>query len=67
MLANLAGPEMDRTISEVAKENGLVYTRYADDITLSTRRKDFGRQRCQQVIGNVYETMATVGLLPNIT
>jgi RNA-directed DNA polymerase len=67
MLANLAVREMDRTISEVAKENGLVYTRYADDITLSTRRKDFGRERCQQVIGKVYETMATVGLSPNIT
>ncbi|SOB57933.1 RNA-directed DNA polymerase [Pseudodesulfovibrio profundus] len=36
MLSNLVALRLDETLSAYADENGLTYTRYADDITLST-------------------------------
>jgi len=37
MLSNLAARELDERLFEFAVANGFVYTRYADDITLSAR------------------------------
>jgi RNA-directed DNA polymerase len=66
MLANLAVIAMDRRISEIAAESKLIYTRYADDITLSTKDRSFGRDRCREVIAKIYEAMPDFGLSPNI-
>jgi hypothetical protein len=66
MLANLAVRKMDESIRMLAAENGLIYTRYADDITLSTKQNDFARDRCVSVIGSVYAIIAKFGLSPNI-
>jgi RNA-directed DNA polymerase len=38
MLANLAANELDMLLQQFASENGLIYTRYADDITFSASR-----------------------------
>lgn len=38
MLSNLAAVELDEKLSEYALQRGFVYTRYADDITLSAMR-----------------------------
>jgi len=35
MLSNLAAQELDNSLSRYAADNGFVYTRYADDITVS--------------------------------
>lgn len=67
MLANLAMRDFDAAVTALARRHGLTYTRYADDLTFSTRDKAYGRARCAKVIGEVYEEMAKVGLSPNIT
>ncbi len=67
MLANLAMRDFDKVVSEMASELGLMYTRYADDLTLSTRSKDYTREKCSRAIGKVYAAMALFGLSPNAT
>lgn len=67
MLANLAMREFDASVGAVARKHGLIYTRYADDLTLSTADKRFTRGRCSQVVGEVYQLMGKVGLSPNVT
>ncbi|PSM31318.1 RNA-directed DNA polymerase [Haliangium sp. UPWRP_2] len=64
MLANLAMRELDQNLTEVAKVHGLFYTRYADDLTFSTR-EDSDRRKCQHIIGQIYRALANVGLSPN--
>lgn len=67
MLANLAVRKLDETIEAIARAQGLTYTRYADDLTLSTRADDFSRERCISVIREIYASMGCVGLSPNVT
>lgn len=67
MLANLAMVTLDQQLSTMAERYGLTYTRYADDITLSTSRKDFSREKAAKVIGQVYALMGAHGLSPNTT
>ena len=38
MLSNLAAIKLDQTLHAFANKNGFVYTRYADDLTFSTRQ-----------------------------
>lgn len=52
MLANLVARRLDISLHSFALENGMVYTRYADDITLSATRLRKGRGDVQRsVIG----------------
>lgn len=64
MLANLAMRALDQDLAEVAKMHGFVYTRYADDLTLSTK-EHCDRKKCQHIIGRIYRALASVGLSPN--
>lgn len=41
VIANLITNSLDINLSKLAKRNGCSYTRYADDITFSTRKKSF--------------------------
>ncbi|WP_220719176.1 retron Ec67 family RNA-directed DNA polymerase/endonuclease [Agarivorans litoreus] len=41
VIANLITNNLDIKLSKLAKRNGCSYTRYADDITFSTRKKSF--------------------------
>ncbi len=66
MLANLAMGEFDRAISEIAKNYGLIYTRYADDICLSKHDNHFSRKRASAIIGQISAEMRKHGLSPNI-
>ena len=50
MLANLAALPLDEALSEYALVNGLVYTRYADDITLSATWLSRKRERIRSDI-----------------
>ena len=65
MLANLAMLKFDAQMTELANQSGLVYSRYADDITLSTDRKDFSRGEALLVLKQVYGLMGRSGLSPN--
>ena len=67
MLANLAVRDFDRAVTDIAEKFGLAYTRYADDLTLSTADDNFSRDRSREVIGKVYSAMAHAGLSPNVT
>lgn len=65
MLGNLAVQEVDKEIASVAKAFGLTYTRYADDILLSTRRDDFSRSNGRTVVGKVTAALGKWGLGAN--
>ncbi|MFN4041888.1 MAG: reverse transcriptase family protein, partial [Brevundimonas sp.] len=65
LLANLAVRTMDERISKIAADYGLVYTRYADDIALSTADKAFDREKAGEVIGKVFYELDRQGLRPH--
>lgn len=67
MLSNLAVRELDHSIQEIAANFGLRYSRYADDIILSTQRDEFDRDRAKRVVHLVYGAIARFGLTPNRT
>lgn len=66
MLANLAMIETDKRIANLAEQHGLIYTRYADDLTLSTSDKNFCREDAQKVITEIYVLLRRAGFLPNL-
>lgn len=66
MLANLAMVVLDDELSTLADAQGVIYTRYADDIALSTSRSDFNRDKAAKLIGQVYALMGAHGLSPNV-
>ena len=41
VIANMICGRLDRELMQLAKESGCMYTRYADDITFSSGRRDF--------------------------
>jgi len=65
MLANLVMQDADIALSKVARAHGLIYTRYADDLTFSTRRNDFNRNEAADVVKHVYRILGRFGLEPN--
>lgn len=67
MLANMAVRSLDQRITSLALELGLTYTRYADDLALSTKAKMFSRENAQHVIKSVYRIIGTEGFSPNVT
>jgi RNA-directed DNA polymerase len=66
MLSNFAARNLDIAITDIAEANSMNYTRYADDVTLSTTDIGFTRRMASAVIGSVYSTMRRNGLSPNI-
>lgn len=65
MLANLAVFKLDEEIIAVAEKFGLTYTRYADDLLLSTDTKEFSRERARAAIGQVMAALGKWGLGAN--
>jgi len=65
LLANIVASPLDERIAEIAQRHRLTYTRYADDITLSTDAKDFSRARCLDVIHEVQLALREQGFWPN--
>lgn len=64
-LANLVSKCLDEAVSKIADAMGLRYTRYSDDIILSTRDKTFGKDRCFEVVGEIYRVLRKAGYAPN--
>lgn len=67
MLANLCCLEFDEQIAQIAQRHGMRYTRYADDLALSTTSHSFNRRKASQVVGECYEVMNSHSLWPNRT
>ncbi|MEX5569372.1 reverse transcriptase family protein, partial [Pseudomonas syringae] len=65
LLANLCSIPLDHEIEKLAEEYGLAYTRYADDLALSTPDTTFDRDQARQVIVRLYAAMARCGFVPN--
>ena len=65
MLSNLVMWKCDEQISKIAKKNGMKYSRYSDDIALSTSSKDFNRDLAKQVIQEVNRVLSQYGYLPH--
>lgn len=73
ILSNYIASQLDRRLSRIARENGLRYSRFADDITFSTSRAQFptsvarvldgpaatGRSLSQVSVGEAVETAIT--------
>lgn len=65
LLANLVVRALDTRLAAIAADHDLVYTRYADDIALSTTRRDFSRKEAAEVIGKVLRELDHEGLRPH--
>lgn len=65
LLANIVVRPLDEQIAKIAQHHNLIYTRYADDITLSTDSKDFSRARALNVIHEVQAALREQGFWPN--
>ncbi|MGH8508245.1 MAG: reverse transcriptase family protein, partial [Gammaproteobacteria bacterium] len=59
--------EFDKRAVGISDAHGLVYSRYADDLCLSTDNSTFSRGEATTVIGKIYRVMTDFGLSPNIT
>ncbi|MBA5682244.1 RNA-directed DNA polymerase [Photobacterium damselae subsp. damselae] len=64
MLANLFFRALDEKIMTIANKYNLIYSRYSDDIALSSRDDLFGRSKCHQVVKDVYKVLYSSGLSP---
>lgn len=65
MLANLAVFKLDEDVAAIAKSQEMTYTRYADDLLLSSNARDFSRERARSVIGQVTAAVGKCGLGAN--
>ena len=65
MLSNLSVSGFDGDVDDIAKQYGLRYSRYADDISLSTQSASFSRTASVEVMRKVYRAMVQHGLSPN--
>lgn len=65
LLSNLVMRECDNKISIIAKKYKLKFTRYSDDITLSTRSSKFTRKIAKEVVKEVSQILSKQGYLPH--
>lgn len=64
-LANLAFARVDHKIASYAEKLGFTYTRYSDDILISTRDVKFDRELAAKIIHEVQKTVSTAGFTLN--
>ena len=65
MLSNLCVVSFDEDIESIATTSGLRYSRYADDICLSTARDTLSQLYAKHIVRQVYGIMTKYGLNPN--
>jgi RNA-directed DNA polymerase len=65
LLANLASYSLDVDLQTLADEFQLRFTRYADDITFSSRSLTFSRNDAEEVVRRCYAVMTSHALWPN--
>lgn len=67
MLSNLAVWQLDVALTSLATENGMVYTRYADDLIFSTADSTYSREKAETLIRAVYTSLRQNRLRPRTT
>ena len=65
MMSNLAVIDFDKEVDAISNRYELRYSRYADDICLSTTLSNFSRREAKEVVRAVCKTMIKHGLSPN--
>lgn len=65
LLSNLVMTQFDMKMGEIAQQEGLVYTRYADDLYLSTINKNFNRKKALSIIKQIYDLLRAFKFKPN--
>lgn len=65
LLSNLSARPLDATLLAFALREGLVYTRYADDLAFSSS-SEFSRPKALELVHEVYDIMKQHGLWPNM-
>ncbi len=63
LISNLVMKECDEKLNNVARIYGLTYTRYSDDLSFSTRSKDFCRTKARSVVFEVYKILSEAGYM----
>jgi len=66
LISNLVMKECDEKLALLASKYGLVYTRYSDDMSFSTRSKNLTRTKAKQIIKEVYELLTKAGYRPQL-
>ena len=64
MMSNLVMSTLDNRIAEIARHSDLVYTRYSDDLTFSTR-ESWSRIRSKALVRSISGALRTAGFFPN--
>jgi RNA-directed DNA polymerase len=64
-LANLAFASLDRRISWYLRQAGFTYTRYSDDILISTREIPFDRDLAERIIHDIQKLVVQDGFTLN--
>lgn len=67
MLSNLVMREFDQKMTKLAAAHNFAYSRYADDLALSTRAESINRGDCQQLIHAAYKLIGEFSLAPNLS
>ncbi|MBE8232102.1 MAG: RNA-directed DNA polymerase [Endozoicomonadaceae bacterium] len=66
LISNLVMKECDEKLTNIANRYKLSYTRYSDDLSFSTRSKNFCRSKAKDVIFEVYEVLSKAGYRPQL-
>lgn len=64
LISNLVMRRSDEKLSMIANKYGMTYTRYSDDLSFSTRSRNFTREKARNVIYDVYMILAECGYKP---
>lgn len=64
LLSNLVMTNIDEVIQQASKLAGLTYTRYSDDLTFSTRNKNFTRKQGRAFIHEINKVLSANGFRP---
>ncbi len=67
ILSNLVGYKMDEDIESLSNEYQFTYTRYADDLILSTTHENMTRALCKELVYRIYNILKFHGFEPNLT
>ncbi|MCT8335843.1 reverse transcriptase family protein [Leptospira sp. 85282-16] len=67
MLSNIVCQEMDSTFTSLMEKEGIIYTRYADDMTFSSSSGIKNRDDAKKIISKIYEVIFSYGFRPKTT
>jgi len=67
MLSNLVVWHLDESLTNLAAANGMIYTRYADDLVFSTASANYSRQAAESLIRSIYAVLGDHHLRPRTT